>query len=150
MRRELREIMTRSRLPMERALGVLSAAMRQVPVPVAVPWGRDCTRLRQLAERMDPAVEPVLGLLTLARALRVAGEEALAERLLRAALRAHPREVVLYHSLGQLLQEQEPPRWSEAAECYAAARALRPDLGVTLARALLRSGREREGLDLLA
>jgi serine/threonine-protein kinase len=150
LRRELREILARDRLPVERALGVLSATLRPVPVPAALPWGQDHTRLRQLAERMAPAVEPVLGLVTLTRALRVAGEDTLAERLLRAALTARPREVVLYHALGQLLQEQEPPRWAEAVECYLAARALRPDLGVSLATALLRSGREREGLDLFA
>src|SRR5262249_38886167 len=74
----------------------------------------------------------------------------LAERLLREALTARPREVVLYHTLGQMLQSQQPPRWSEAAECYRVARGLRPDLGVTLAEALLRSDRERESLNLLA
>jgi tetratricopeptide (TPR) repeat protein len=150
VRRELRAIVARDQLPVERSLGMLSAALRPVPVPVAVPLGQDRARLRQLAERIDPAVEPVLGLLTLTRALRVAGEEALAERLLRRALTARPREVVLYHTLGQLLTAQEPPRWSAAAECYRAARALRPDLGVSLAMALLRSGQVREGLDLLA
>jgi serine/threonine-protein kinase len=150
LRRELREILERDRLPWERALGVLSAALRPVPVPAAVPWGRDRTRLRQLAERMDPAAEPVLGLLTLTRALRVAGEDALVERLLRAASDARPHEVVLYHTLGQLLTSQEPPRWAEAVEYYKAARARRPDVGVNLATALLRSGRVREGLDLLA
>jgi tetratricopeptide (TPR) repeat protein len=150
MRSELREIMAKGRLPVEQALGVLAAALRPVQVPAVVPLGRDCTRLRQLAERIDPAVEPVLGLLTLTRALRVAGEEAMAERLLRAALTARPREVVLYHTLGDLLKEQEPPRWAEAVECYAVARGLRPDLGVILAVALPRSNREREGLNLLA
>jgi tetratricopeptide (TPR) repeat protein len=149
MRRELREILERGRLPVELALGALSAALRPVPVPAAVPWGRDRSRLRQMAEHIKPSIEPVLGLLTLARALRVAGEEASAEQLLRAALRVRPREVVLYHTLGQLLQEQEPPRWQEAAECYAVARGLRPELGVTLAEALLCSGRERDGLELL-
>jgi tetratricopeptide (TPR) repeat protein len=150
LRRELRAILARGQLPVERALSVLSAALRPVSVPAAVPWGRDCTRLRQLAERVDPAVEPVLGLLTLARALRAAGEEALAERLLRAASDARPHEVVLYHTLGQLLTGQEPPRWAEAVEYYKAARARRPDVGVNLATALLRSGREGEGMDLLA
>jgi serine/threonine-protein kinase len=150
LRRELREIIARDQLTSERALGVLSAALRPVPVPLVVPLGRDGTRLRQLADHIDPAAEPVLGLLTLTRALRGVGEEALAERLLRAALRAHPREVVLYHTLGDLLQEQEPPRWSAAVECYAVARGLRPDLGVNLASALLQSNRESEGLDLLA
>jgi len=49
-----------------------------------------------------------------------------------------------------LLTEQEPPRWAEAVECYAAARALRPDLGVDLAEALRHSGRWSEALVLLA
>jgi Flp pilus assembly protein TadD len=65
-------------------------------------------------------------------------------------LTARPREVVLYHTLGQLLTGQEPPRWAEAVECYAAARALRPDLGVNLAAALRQSGRWPEALSLLA
>jgi superkiller protein 3 len=149
LRREVRAILARGRLPVERALGVLSAALRPVPVPVEVPLGMDRGRLRQLAERTDPVSEPVLGLLTLARALLLAGEEALAERLLRAAIEARPREVVLYHALGQLLPAQQPPRWAEAVVCYTAARALRPDLGVRLARALIGSGRDRDGLALL-
>jgi serine/threonine-protein kinase len=150
MRRELREILARERLPVERALEMLSAALRPAPVPAAVLMGRDRTRLRQLAERVDPAAEPVLGLLTLARALRVAGEEALAEQLLRDAVPARRGEVVLYHSLGQLLTGQHPPRWAEAVEFYRAAGVLRPDLGVNLAWALLNSGKQREGLGLLA
>jgi serine/threonine-protein kinase len=152
LRLELRAILARDRLSVERALGVLSAALRPVPVPMPVPLGQDHTRLRQLAEKVIPDSEPVLGLLTLTRALRVAGEEALAERLLRAALPAHRREVVLYHTLGKLMAEQEPPRWAEAVRYYAAAWALRPDLGVELAKALLHGGKdeEREGLGLLA
>ena len=140
----------RGQLPVERALGMLSASLRPVPVPVAVPLGHDRGRLRQLAEKIDPASEPVLGLLTLARALRVAGEEALAERLLRAAIQARPREVVLYHTMDQLLTEQKPPRWAEAVVFYRAARALRPELGVGLANALRHSGHTDEGLTLLA
>jgi tetratricopeptide (TPR) repeat protein len=53
--------------------------------------------------------------------------------------------VVLYATLGNLLEEQRPPRWAEAVECYAAARALRPDLGAALARALVNGGRAEEG-----
>jgi superkiller protein 3 len=149
-RRELREIMARGRLPVERALGVLSAALRPVPIPVEVPLGRDRVRLRQLAEQTDPASEPILGLLTLTRALRAVVEEGRAEELLRAAIVARPREVVLHHTLGQMLTTQEPPHWAEAVECYGAARVARPDLGVNLAKALLNSGREHEGLALLA
>jgi Flp pilus assembly protein TadD/serine/threonine protein kinase len=149
LRRQLRTILERGQLPQERSLALLSAALRPVPVPVVVPLGKDRAQLRQLAERVDPAAEPVLGLLTLTRALRVAGEEAIVEQLLRAALTARPREVVLYHRLGQLLTEQNLPRWAEAVECYRAARALRPDLGVNLARALLYSGQGAESLALL-
>ncbi|HEY7314137.1 MAG TPA: tetratricopeptide repeat protein [Gemmataceae bacterium] len=149
-RRELRAILARDQLPKERALALLSAALRPVPVPVVVPVGADHLRLRQLAEQMDPAEEPVLVVLTLTRALWAAGEEALAERVLRTAVIARPREVVLYHTLGQVLIEQEPPRWGEAARFLQAARSLRPDLGVALATALLHSGQDDEGLTLLA
>ncbi len=150
LRRELREILVRDRMPIERALGVLSAALRPVPVPVELALGKDRTRLRQLAEKIDPATEPVLGLLTLTQALRVAGEEALAEQLVRAAIVARPGEVLLHNLLGQLLASWQPPRWAEAVECYQAARVARPDLGVNLATALLKSGRDREGLAVLA
>ncbi|HTU92576.1 MAG TPA: tetratricopeptide repeat protein [Gemmataceae bacterium] len=149
-RREMQQILARGRLPLERALDVLSAALRPVPVPVEVALGPDRTRLRQLAEETNAAREPILGLLTLVRALGAVGEEARAERLLRAAIVARPREVVLHHTLGQLLTSGESPRWAEAVECYGAARSLRPDLGVNLATALRNSGRVDEGLSVLA
>jgi tetratricopeptide (TPR) repeat protein len=149
-RREVRAILARGRLPLERALGVLSAALRPVPIPVEVPLGADRARLRRLAAEVDPAAEPVLGVLTLAQALRVAGEEAAAGRLLGAAVRARPREVVLYQALGQLRARSRPPRWAEAVECYRAARAVRPQLGVRLAWALIGAGRTDEGLALYA
>jgi serine/threonine-protein kinase len=152
-RGELRAILERGQLPVERALGVLAAALRPVPVPFDAGPGADRGRLRELAEKVlakktGAATEPVLGLLTLARALREAGDDAVAERLLRAAVQARPREVVLYDALGKLLREQRPPRWAEAVECYVAARALRPELGTSLAEGLVGSGRAREGLAL--
>jgi tetratricopeptide (TPR) repeat protein len=146
--RELRAIVARGKLPLERALAALSMALRPVPMPFDVGLGKDRARLRRLAEKADAAKEPVLGLLTLARALEAAGEQAQAERLLKAALRARPQEVVLYHSLGQMLERQTPPRWGAALECYAVARGLRPDLGDSLALALLKVGRADEGLAL--
>jgi serine/threonine-protein kinase len=51
-RRELRAIVERGRLPLERALGMLSAALRPVPVPLAVPLGEGHRRLRRLAEKI--------------------------------------------------------------------------------------------------
>jgi tetratricopeptide (TPR) repeat protein len=147
-RNELRAILGHGRLPVERALGVLGVWLRPVPVPFDAGPGTDRGRLRQLAEQTNASAEPVLGLLTLVRALRVAGDDAVAERLLRAAVQARPGEVVLHDALGKLLEEQRPPRWSEAVECYTAARALRPELGISLAESLVGSGRVREGLAL--
>jgi serine/threonine-protein kinase len=147
-RDELRALLGRGRLPVERALGVLGVALRPVPVPFDAGLGADRGRLRQLAEETNADKEPVLALLTLTRALRLAGEEALAERLLRAALWSRPQEVVLHDALGKLLEEQSPPRRAEAVACYVAARALRPELGVALARSLVDSGRVADGLAL--
>jgi serine/threonine-protein kinase len=150
-RAELRALLARNNLPAERtaeALLALSAALRPVPVPFVVVVEGDRARLRQLAEQTDAAKEPVLGVLALAWALHAGGDDALAERLLRTAVIARPREVVLHTQLGQLLWEQRPPRWGEAVECFAAARALRPELGVALAESLVNCGRKDEGFAL--
>src|SRR5262249_45733330 len=140
------------RLPAERAAGVLAMALavplRPVPVPFDAGPGEDRQRLRRLAEQTKPDTEPVLGLLTLTSALRRAGGGDLAERLLPAAGGRRPQEVVLHFQLGNLLEQQRPPRWREAVECYAAARALRPGTGTRLAHALENSGRVEEGLAL--
>ena len=61
--------------------------------------------------------------------------------------------MVLYSALGRLLETQQPPRWGEAAACYAVTRGLRPELGGALANALVNSGRAEEvrnGLALYA
>jgi serine/threonine-protein kinase len=145
-RRALREIVSRQRLPREKALGVLGASLRPVPVPVPIALGPDSTRLRRLAEQTDPARATPLGVMTLTRALRLAGDAAGAEQLLRAAVLARPREVVLHMELGHLLVEQK--RMPEAVEAYTAARALRPELGEALAVTLSLSGRRAEALAL--
>jgi serine/threonine-protein kinase len=147
-RSELRALLARDGLRRERALGALAVALRPVPVPFDAGLGDDRSRLRQLAEQADPEREPVLGVLTLARTLAAAGDDRGAERLLRGALRARPQQVVLHYALGQFLEQQQPPRWAEAMECYAAARALRPGLGDALAYALLQCNRADEGLAL--
>jgi serine/threonine-protein kinase len=147
-RNELRAIIRRDNLARERALAWVSAILRPAPIPFDAGHGADRTRLRQLVAQTDPGIEPTLGLLTMARALRVAGEDILAESLLRTAVQARPQEVVLRVTLGRLLADRRPPRWNEAAEQYEAARALRPDLGEALANALVRSGRVEKGLEL--
>src|SRR5262249_5997576 len=145
-RRELRAMLARGSLGPERALGMLSMALRPVPVPFDAGWGEDRGRLRRLAATTDAAHESVLGLLALTRALGLAGEEGLALRLLQAAVRGRPREVALHHELGNLHAAKR--RWPEAAESYAAVRALRPELGERLAWALVKGGRVEEGLAL--
>jgi tetratricopeptide (TPR) repeat protein len=147
-RRELRAILARGTLERERALGVLALWLRPVPIPFDAGPGADRERLRRLAAETNSAREPVLGLLTLTQALRQAGDEALAERLLRTAVRARPQEVILHQALGQLLGQGTRPRWAEAVECFVAARVLRPSLGDAQAIALLRAGRTEEGLAL--
>jgi serine/threonine-protein kinase len=146
--RELRAILADGNLPGERALGELSHALLPLAALADVVPGEKRNQLRRLAEQKDAATEPVLGLLLVARALEVAGDEARAERLLRAAVRARPQEVVLRSLLGELMERQWPPRWREAVECYEATRALRPQLGSALARALVQSGRVEDGLAL--
>jgi serine/threonine-protein kinase len=144
--RELRQLLGRGTLEQERALGMLALALRSVLVPFDAGLGSNRQRLRRLVGRTKVTKEPVLGLLTLVRALLAAGDDLLAERLLSAAVQAQPQEVVLQHTLGHLRARQG--RWREAVECYAAARALRPELGVTLAGALVNAGRLGEGLAL--
>jgi tetratricopeptide (TPR) repeat protein len=145
---QLRGLLASGVLARERALRALSVVLRPVPVPFDAAPAEDRERLRRLAGEVEAVAEPVLGLLTLARALRQAGQDGPAEELLRRAVRARPQEVVLHYELGKLLEEQRPPRWAEAVECFAAARALRPELGEALADALASSGRIRDGLAL--
>jgi tetratricopeptide (TPR) repeat protein len=146
-RRELRAMLARGNLARERTLALLSMALRPVPVPCDPYLGKDRVRLRDLVNTTVPSAEPVLGLLTLVQALEVAGDEGTAERLLRSALRSRPQEVLLYNALGELLRSQN--RAAEAVECFTAARALRPELGLVLALLLVSTNRPEEGLALL-
>src|SRR5262249_55008436 len=107
--------------------------------------GPGTRRLRELAEQIDPAKEPVLGVLALARALEAAGDAQGAEGVLRDALAARPAEVVLLDALGKLLEAQRPPRLAGAIECYKAARVARPGLGIALAKVLREANRAAEG-----
>jgi tetratricopeptide (TPR) repeat protein/tRNA A-37 threonylcarbamoyl transferase component Bud32 len=103
--------------------------------------GPHARELREMAARLDPAREPVLGVIALAQGLEEVGDRSAAERVLRAALAKRPGEVVLLDSLGKFLQRQHPPRLGEAIECYRAARAVRPELRIALSTALAKAGR---------
>ena len=106
-------------------------------------------RLRKLAGEVDLLRESVRGVWTLARTLRRAGDHRSAEELLRRALAIRPGEVVLLTALGTVLERQRPPRLGEAIECYRAARAVRPSLGITLAAALRKTNRAGEAVAIL-
>jgi eukaryotic-like serine/threonine-protein kinase len=107
-------------------------------------WLQARAELRAHVRRVDPATAPVLEVISLARTLWNFGEARAAEQVLRAALAAHPDEVVLLVDMGRLLQRLDPPRYGEAIECFRAARALRPDLGLTLSVLLSESDRAAE------
>jgi serine/threonine-protein kinase len=145
-RRELRALLAGGSLQRERALGALSSALRPVPVPFDAAPRPAREQLRRLVAAVNPATEPILGLLILSRALQEAGEELAAERLLDRAVDARPHEVTLVNTLGQLFESQE--RWGKAAVCYRLLRALRPEFGVALAYALFKDGAVDEAIAL--
>jgi serine/threonine-protein kinase len=149
-RRELRALFGSDRLLPERAAGELSQALLPLGSLAGLFPGEGRRRLRELARQPGAVAGPALGVLLLARALREAGDPDAAERLLRTAVTTRPGEPALLIELGSLLEWQRPPRRAEAVECYRAARAARPVLGVSLARALAQTGRAEEGLAVLA
>jgi tetratricopeptide (TPR) repeat protein/tRNA A-37 threonylcarbamoyl transferase component Bud32 len=148
-RRELRRLRETGILLQEREAIHTLQAMASLFGVSEVLVGPSTRRLREIARQMDPAKEPVLGVVALARALEVAGDVQSAEGVFRAALAARPDEVVLLDGLGKLLAAQRPPRWAEAIECYRAARAARPQLGIALSKALREAKRAGEAEAIL-
>ena len=112
---------------------------------VAQAVGRNRTRLRELAGRIDSRNESMLTVLALSRALSRSGEERSAEEVLGTALTARPGEVALLMAMGELLERQQPPRLDRAIECYRAARAIRSEFGVSLGKGLNAADRSDEG-----
>jgi serine/threonine protein kinase/tetratricopeptide (TPR) repeat protein len=143
-RRQLRALLLGEAPPrVERVAGMVGAES-----PWLAAWAltqdRAWQRLRAVREQVDPATEPVLTVVLLARACSAVGDAAGAEEVLRQAVTARPDQVVLLDALGRLLEQQGPSRLGEAIECYRAVRARRPDLGDTLAKALGKAGRAAE------
>jgi serine/threonine-protein kinase len=137
--RELRRLLVSGELEREVAVKALARRLMPASALVGVSPGKQAQRLRALAAAAKPG-GPVLGLVTLARALEVVGEAREAERLLGAAVAAQPDQVGLWDARGKLLERQGPARRAEAIACYQAVRAVRPRLGVALGRALLGAG----------
>jgi tetratricopeptide (TPR) repeat protein len=105
--------------------------------------------LRRLAGKVDPRTEPVLGLVSLAHVLQALGDAQAAEALLRPSVAVRRDDAMLLYALGKLLEGHKPPRLAEAIECYRAASAARPSLGMALGMALVQSQRADEVLVVL-
>jgi serine/threonine-protein kinase len=148
-RRELRAIMAHGQLPYERTLGELSHAVMPLAGLADVVPGKDRNRLRRLADQVDPATAPTLSIYALTRALHLAGDDSRAEQLVRRAIMARPQETVFRLQLSDLSVERRPPKWPEALESLEAARALRPQYGVLLARIMVKSGHLKEATVLI-
>jgi serine/threonine-protein kinase len=144
---------TRRRLRALVVRGVPQPAQRAARMTVAAagpgqPWaalGRlwPSGGAAELRKQINPAKEPALTVLLLARACEAEGDAVAAEEVLRQAVTARPNEVVLLDGLARLLERRGRP--AAAIEFYRGARALRPRLGVGLALALVKAGRAAEG-----
>jgi serine/threonine-protein kinase len=101
-------------------------------------------QIRPLAEKAGAGSWAPSSLVLLAHTLAGSGDAAAGVRVLRRAAAIHPTDVWVHYTLGNLLQQANPPHPPEAVEAYAAARALRPELGHELAHALDHRGRVEE------
>src|SRR5262249_39691206 len=144
-----RRIIVRGNLHQERIAEKLSQALLPMTKLTGLVPGNDCNQLRAAVLSADAIDRPTQDVAILARAMVTAGDDLEAERLLRAALRTRPGDVVLLNILGILLERHHPPRWQEAAECYRAIRAVRPELGLNLARVQGLLGNWNESIGLL-
>jgi tetratricopeptide (TPR) repeat protein len=147
-RRLLRRVLIGEEPRAESVAGLLGMGL---PWPALWELGRgnQWRRLQLLRRQMDPRKEPVLTVVLLAQASNAVGDTAEAEKVLRRALATRPNQVVLLETLGNLLESQQPWRSGEAIECFRAARAVRPHLGVALGLALSKVGRAEEGVEIL-
>ena len=111
--------------------------------------GTDWRQLQAVRGEINPASEPVMTVVLLARACAAVGDDAGAEQVLRQATAARPDEVALLDAFGKLLERQGPSRRAQAIEYYRAARAQRPGLGIALSATLVRAERADEAEEVL-
>jgi hypothetical protein len=125
--------------------------------------GEDRNQLRQIARALAPQRTPTLTLRLVSTLLDQAGDTELACELLRTARQSRPGDVYLALRLGYLLdtpgydflpyrrhRPDEAKKKAEALACFEAARAVRPELAIGSARALMDLGRKEEAAALLA
>jgi tetratricopeptide (TPR) repeat protein len=141
---ELRALLVGESAPEATSVAGLVGGWPPWPALWELTRGARWRRLQELRGRVNAATEPVLTVVLLAQVCAAVGDRAGAEQVLREALAARPGELVLLEALGGMLELEGRPRLGEAIECYRAARALRPYLGVTLCRALNEAGRSQE------
>jgi serine/threonine-protein kinase len=144
-RRQLRALLIGGAPPSAASVAALLGSWPPWPALWELGHGNRRRRLQELRHRMDPATEPVLSVVLFARACNEVGDLAGATEVLRQALAARPDQVLLRSELGLTLEWHEP---AKAIECYQAARALRPRLGIRLVLLLVQVGRAAEAEDV--
>jgi tetratricopeptide (TPR) repeat protein len=147
--RQLRALLVGEASPRAESVVGLLGSCPPWPALWELERGSNWRPLLELRGRMNPATESVFTVMLLAHASKAVGDVAGAERVLRQAVTTRPDEVVLLSALGRLLELQGPSRLGEAIECYRAARARLPGLGISFAKALEKAGRVGEGEEVL-
>jgi serine/threonine-protein kinase len=149
LRRRMRALMVGGAPPRAEVVAGLVGIGSPWPAPWALAHGGTWQALLELRREIDPRTEAVLTVALLAGAFVEVGDAAEAERVLRQAVTARPKEVVLLVALGRLLERQGPSRLTEAIGYYRAARSRRPLLGIALGRVLLAAGKADEAEEVL-
>jgi tetratricopeptide (TPR) repeat protein len=148
-RRRLRQFLVSGSPPRPESVAGLAGAGS----PWAALWelgrGSGWRELRALQGEINPASQPVMTVLLLARASAAVGDAAGAEQVLRQAAAARPDQVVLLDALGKLLDGGGPSQRARAIEFHRAARTARPGLGIVLSMALIRARRAEEAEEVL-
>jgi serine/threonine-protein kinase len=147
--RRLRALLAGNSPARAESVAALVGAGPSWPAIWGLSHGDDWRQLRELRSEIDPRTAPVLTIVLLARAFAEVGDAAGAERLLRQAIAVRPNQVVLLDVLGRLLERKEPSGIGRAIECFRAARARQPRLGIALSGALIHSGRAEEAEDVV-
>jgi tetratricopeptide (TPR) repeat protein len=143
--RKSRKLQAPWRQPLEVALRVDPDPLRR---RLRRAWAAgDLAALRRVAAGKPDGL-PAATVAMLGAALRHGGDVEAALRWLEPAQRRDPGDVWFNYELAECLRLASPPRVEEALRYYTAARALRPELGYTLAALLRQQGKKREALAL--